>query len=171
MVGTHAWPAILVALLMASCSAESTAPPSEASAEYLSYPERIDLVVVCVREKGFEATSYEGFGISIEAAGDAQLDAAGLAEGECWEDVEERFPAPPPLSEEEQYYYMLEVAECLRDLGHDVPDAPSIEAYVDQAFGDDPPDELWDPYSTLSRRGVDIWQLQREACPPYPWAR
>lgn len=170
-MNTHSWPAMIVALLMAACSGGSGPTPSEADTAYLSYPERIDLVVACVREHGFEATSYEGFAVSIEAAGNAQLDAASLVEVECWEDVEARFPAPPPLSQEEQYSYMLQISDCLRDLGYEVPQAPSVDAYVEQAFGEDAPDELWDPYSTLSRQGANIWELQRESCPPYPWAR
>jgi len=163
-------PALSVALL-GGCSAAGTPSPREAASDYISYPERIDLVVECVRENGFEASSYEGSMVMVEYEGEEQEEIATQIEGECWEGVEQRFPVPPPLSLDEQYAYLLEVAECLRDLGHDIPDAPSLDTYVDQMSGAAPPADLWDPYYILSRRGVDTYAIQREACPPAPHLR
>lgn len=157
--------------VLGGCSADGAPSPSETAGDYLSYQERIDLVVACVREQGFEASSYEGFGVMVEYEGAEQEEIATKIEGKCWEEVDQRFPAPPPLSLEDQYAYMLEVADCLRDLGHDIPEAPSLDTYVEQMSGAAPPDDLWDPYYILSRRGVDTMALQREVCPPAPWAR
>jgi hypothetical protein len=92
-------------------------------------------------------------------------------EGECWEEVEQRYPPPPPLSHEEQYNYYVEVAECLRDLGYDIPKAPSLESYVDQKSAEEPSIDLWDPYRILFMRGVDTYAIQRDKCPPEVWAR
>ncbi len=140
------------------------------AADYLSYSERVDLVVACIREDGFEAANYQGFGVYVEH-GPGQEDVATRVEGQCWEEVEARFPAPPPLTLEEHYFYMLDVAACLRDLGFDIPDAPTLETYVDQAESQTVSEDFWDPYAYLSRRGVDTYALQRESCPPAPWAR
>lgn len=153
--------------VLAACSGENSPTPVRADTEYLAFVERIDLVVACVEEHGFEASSYEGFGVMIDAASEQQLDVASRIEGECWEEVEQRFPAPPPLSIEETYYYMLDVADCLRDLGYDIPEAPSVETYVDQSAAQS---DMWDPYTHLGLRGADTWELQR-VCPPAPWAR
>lgn len=170
--------ALTAVVALAGCTTGSLATPSDApdsapaapEGAGLSYPERVDLVVACVEERGFQASSYEGFGVTIEAAGDAQLDAASEVEGDCWDVVDARYPPPPPMSTEDNYYYMVDVAECLRELGYDIPEAPTVEAYVDQMSANTVAG-FWDPYATLSRQGVDIWQLQREDCPPYPWAR
>ena len=158
-------------LVLSACSASPSSTPVQSAEAALTYPERVELVVACVNEHGFEASSAGGFGVSVKAAGDTQLDAAGVIEGECWEEVDARYPPPPPLSLEEQYYYMLDVAECLRGMGYDVPHAPTVDAYIDAMSADTPPVRFWDPYFTLSRQGVDIYKLQREDCPPYPWAR
>lgn len=162
---------IAVVMLLSGCSAGSAPTTSQASGEYLSYPERIDLVVACVEERGFEASSVGGFGVRVDYAGEEQAEAAAKAEGECWEEVEQRFPAPPPLSHEERYYYMLDVAKCLRDLGYDIPEAPSLDAYVDEMSAQVPSIDLWDPYRSLSDQGVDTYEIQREHCPPEIWAR
>lgn len=159
------------AILLTACSGNSSSTPVETAPDYLTYPERIDLVVACVEERGFEASSARGFGVRIEYAGEEQGEVATRVEGECWEDVDERFPAPPPLSHEERYYYMLDVAECLRNLGYDIPEAPSLEAYVDQMSAEQPSIDLWDPYFILFRQGVDTYAIQREQCPPEIWAR
>jgi len=171
IVARHLSLGVVFLVMLGACSVESTPTPVQADGEYLAYPERIDLVVACVEERGFEASSYRGFGVRIEYAGKEQEEIATRAEGECWEEVEQRFPAPPPLSHEERYYYMLDVAECLRDLGYDIPEAPSLEAYVDQMSADRPSIDLWDPYSILMGRGVDTYAIQREQCPPEIWAR
>lgn len=162
---------LAIVLLVSGCSASGSPSPVEPDGEYLAYPERIDLVVACVREQGFNAASYEGYGVRIEAASDAQVEAASRVEGECWEEVDERYPAPPPLSHEEQYYYMLDVAECLRELGYDIPEAPSLDAYIDQISPSNTTGNFWDPYYILSRRGVNTYEIEREKCPPSPWAR
>lgn len=162
---------IATVVLLGACSTESSPTPVPSDGEYLAYVERIELVVACVQGRGFEASSTTGFSVRVGAAGEDQLRLAEQAEGECWEEVEHRFPAPPPLSLEEQYPYMLDVAECLRDLGHAIPDAPSLDTYLDQIAGDTAPTDFWDPYFMLAQRGVDIWAIQRESCPPYPWMR
>lgn len=157
--------------LLAACAGRTTATPIASSAPALTYPERVELVVACIEEHGFNASSYEGFGIRIDYSGEEQEELATKVEGDCWEQIDRRVPPPPPLSLESRYEYMVEVADCLRGLGHDVPDAPTLDAYVDQASADPPPADLWDPYAIVGRRGVDIWAIQRDECPPYPWAR
>lgn len=161
-------PAIAVAVFLGACSTQSSLTPSQRDEEYLAFVERIELVVACVEEHGFEASSYEGFGVQVVYAGEEQEELVSRIEGECWEEVEQRFPAPPPLSLEETYYYLLDVADCLRGLGYDIPEAPSLDAYLDQAAAQT---RTWDPYGHLSQRGVDTYALQREGCPPAPWAR
>lgn len=162
---------VVILVMLGACSAQSSPTPVQPDGEYLSYPERIDLVVACVEEQGFEASSARGFGVRVEYAGEEQGEVATRVEGECFEEIEQRFPLPPPLSHEEQYHYMLDVAQCLRDLGYDIPQAPSLEAYVDQRSAEEPSIDLWDPYFILSGRGVDTYAIQRESCPPEPWAR
>jgi hypothetical protein len=157
-----------VGLILTACATESSATPSGSEPDYLAYAERIELVVACVEEHGFEASSYQGFGVQVEYSGADQGELASRVEGECWEEVAQRFPEPPPLSLEATYHYLLDVADCLRGLGHEVADAPSLDAYLDQAAAQQP---TWDPYAILAERGVDTWEIQREVCPPAPWAR
>lgn len=162
---------VVFLVVFSACSAETSPSPVQPDGEYLSYPERIDLVVACIRDRGFEASSARGFGVRVEYAGEDQAEIATRVEGECWEEVEQRYPLPPPLSHEDRYYYLLDVANCLRDLGYDIPEAPSLEAYVDQMSAEEPSIDLWDPYRILSMRGVDTYAIQREECPPEVWAR
>lgn len=63
---------------------------------------------------------------------------------------------------------MIEVADCLRSLGHQVSQPPSLDVYLDQAASQS---DMWDPYAEVGSRGEDIYAIQREACPPAPWAR
>lgn len=162
---------VVASLMLVACTDAPTSTPANSSVQALTYPERVELVVACIEEHGFDASSYEGFGIRVESSSEEQGELATQIEGDCWEETDERYPPPPPLLPEERYTYMVEVAECLRELGHDVPDAPTVDAYVDQASADPPSVELWDPYAILARRGLDTWAIQRDACPPYPWAR
>ncbi|MEX2624336.1 MAG: hypothetical protein WD651_11465 [Acidimicrobiia bacterium] len=156
------------ALVVAGCSdgAETSQTPTE-EGEFLAYADRIDLVVECVKARGFDASSYEGFGVLTHAAGEAALELAEVAEGECWEEVEARYPAPPPLSVEDQYLYMLEVADCLEALGFDVPEPPTVDQYVDSAASQS---DMWDPYRVVDN-GELFYEIQREECPPYPHFR
>jgi tRNA pseudouridine-54 N-methylase len=160
-----------LAALLSACAASGAPSPTASSGDYIAYSERIDLVVACVRDHGFEASSYEGVAVYVEYEGPEQEEVATRIEGECWEEVEQRFPAPPELSLEAQYAYLVDVAQCLRDLGHDIPEAPSLETYTEQMTASAPPSDLWDPYYTLSQRGVDIYEIQAESCPPNPWQR
>lgn len=135
----------LVVSLGACGGTAGDSEPRQHRGEYLPYADRIDMVVERLGERGFEASSYEGFGVAI--LDDAQAELAQRAEGECWDEVEELFPSPPPLSLEEGYYYKLDIAECLRDLGYDIPPAPTLETYLDQAAAQS---DLWDPYSVVA---------------------
>lgn len=159
---------VLVAGLLGACSGQSSPTPGQSAQNYLTYAERIERIVACLREQGIDAASYEGFGVRINAAGEEQLERASRAEGECWDTVEEKFPAPPPLTTEEHYHYMVDVARCLRKLGHEVSQPPSLDVYLDQAATQS---DMWDPYAEVGSRGEDIYQIQREDCPPAPWAR
>ncbi len=162
---------IVASLMLVACAEAPTSTPTSTVIQTLTYPERVELVVACIEEQGFVATSYEGFGISVEYSSEERGELASQVEGQCWQQIDERFPPPPPLSPEERYKYMLDVAECLRELGHAVPEAPTLDAYVDQMSADPPPVDLWDPYAIVARRGVNTWEIQRDACLPYPWAR
>lgn len=161
-------PAIAVAVVLGACSTQSSPTPSQRDQDYLAYAERIEMVVACVEEQGFEASSFEGFGVQVYFSGEDQEEVATRIEGGCWDEVEQRFPSPPSLSLEETYYYLLDVADCLRELGHDIPEAPSLDVYLDQAVAQT---ETWDPYGYLAQRGVDTYELQRDSCPPAPWYR
>jgi len=163
--------------MLVACAAQPSPIPRPTDGEFLSYAERIELVVACVRSHGFDASSQDGFGVFVEH-GIGQEERASRVEGQCWEEVEDRFPAPPALSREERYFYYLEVADCLRGIGYDIPDAPSLESYLDQpeSFPSDAAIEdilevYWDPYLILALRGVDTFKLQSGECPPAPWAR
>jgi len=72
----------------------------------------------------------------------------------------------PPSREviERQYQQVLELAECLRQQGYDIPQAPSEETWIDSW-----PTGPWSPYNALAlptgQAGQDEWDRLNVACP------
>ncbi len=112
----------------------------------------------CLQARGFNAKVYEGVGVMLPAE---QLEAAEEAGGQCWQEVDARFPGAPELSKEQEYYLHLETAECLRAQGYDIPEAPTLETWL-ETYED--PDGPWLPYLYVPQDPDTFWALV-EICP------
>lgn len=124
-------------------------------------------VASCLRESGWAVDFSESDG-SYEVAGVPEAQASQLQADElaCGEEF---LPEAVGVSEvtPEQWTQMyaaeLEVAECLRGEGYDVPEAPTEQAFVDSYVSGT--GEPWSPYASVPALGDSEWNRLNTACP------
>lgn len=63
----------------------------------------------------------------------------------CWSGVDDRYPSPPSMSDRGGYEALLEAADCLRELGVVIPQAPSFDTWRDHEVSP----QKWDPFSFI----------------------
>jgi hypothetical protein len=134
--------------------AEPTTNPASPPTTWYSMAEKAELIVACIRERGFRAEVSEGIGIRLYY--DGQEEAAERASDECSAMVDEGYPDPPPLSEREYYDALLAAAECLEVEGVAVSDPPTFETWVESG-------RTWSPFNDIGLDD-DFWALHRK-CP------
>lgn len=130
--------------------------------ETISMEDRIRLVVECVKERGFPAEFVPPDGVHHLAPPDQQ-DASLEAGEQCLAEVDRRYPRTPAPSREQEFRAQLTVAECLRKLGYDIPQAPTFDAWV-ESFAD-PEQDPWLPYAFLPPMNLQDWIKVDSACP------
>ena len=149
---------VLGLVLIATACAEGgeADPTTQASppATWYSMAEKAELIVACIRERGFRAEVSEGIGVMLYF--DGQEEAANQALDECSDDVDARYPDPPPLSDREHYDALLASAECLEAEGVTVSEPPTFATWVDSGHA-------WTPFSDIGL-DEDFWALHRK-CP------
>ena len=134
--------------------AEPTTNPASPPTTWYSMAEKAELIVACIRERGFRAEVSEGIGIHLYY--DGQEEAAERASDECAAMVDEGYPDPPPLSDREYYDALLASAECLEAEGVTVSEPPTFATWVDSGHA-------WTPFSDIGL-DEDFWALHRK-CP------
>ena len=138
----------------AGVEAEPTTNPVSTPTTWYSMAEKAELIVACIRERGFRAEVSEGIGIHLYY--DGQEEAANQAHAECSDDVDARYPDPPPLSDREYYDALLASAECLEAEGVTVSEPPTFATWVDSG-------RMWSPFLDIGL-DEDFWALHRK-CP------
>ncbi len=147
---------VVAAALGAACSGPDGGTSSTIGNQdtWYSMADQAAFIVECVRERGFSARVYEGIGIWIDDP--QQQEAAEAAEAECSDEVEAAYPRAPPLSARESYDALRQTAECLRDQGVAVEEAPTFDTWIES-------DRQWGPYQSFTPNW-DFWALHR-LCP------
>jgi hypothetical protein len=121
----------------------------------------------CLRERGWNITTEaDGWGVTDLAA--SQVDAYEADAAACQDATGMATMDPLPDTPERMrrlYAYEVELAECLRDQGVDVPPAPSEQAFIDRYQTDD----AWFAYAFAdpASYGPDRWAALESTCPPY----
>jgi hypothetical protein len=122
--------------------------------------------VACLHDHGFPVTIIPpGDGISFQGISPEQNGEAAATLEACMAGLNLP-PYHPPSREvmERQYQQVLELAECLRQEGYDIPQAPSEETWIESwSTG------TWSPYNDLAlptgQAGQDEWDRLNVACP------
>ncbi|GBD85155.1 hypothetical protein BMS3Abin02_01559 [bacterium BMS3Abin02] len=146
--------AALVLVTVVGCTRSADRGEVQASGRTPFAPESVEAmqaIASCLRDRGFAAEVATGGGIqpgidipvggqepqAMEDAFEAcqsELTAAGVIEPVS------RFS---PTRLERLYRDYQDAAACLRDLGYDVPEAPSLEAFIETNAA------AWDPFSDV----------------------
>lgn len=162
--------ATMAATVIAGCSSEKDSPPDEESEHGapVSSQQYAELMYACLTEKGWDVELTE-FGEFEASFPDDQKDAYHADSEACREEHNLDKP-PPPMSRDaasEYFDLMLEAAECLKDLGHAVPEPPSREAFIATMTTLDPSGDFWDPYLEAmdAATSQEEWDEVRRACP------
>lgn len=150
-VRSHIALGLLAALVACSGSGIETTTTQPTAATWYSVIERAEATVACMREEGVDAELSEPFGVLYP-------DLPGMENvyNQCSEKIDRTMPFPPPMSAEESYDAWREAADCLRELGFDIPPAPSIEVWREES------NENWDPYDNIPIES--FWDIHKK-CP------
>ena len=140
------------------------APPSRDELAAMAQEAR-EKVVDCLQERGWDVV-LEADGWSMEGATAEQADAYERDQRECQElSGANDIPVPPLTDErlEELYAYEVELAECLRAEGYDIPEAPSEQAFVELYTTED----AWYAYRFVTPTSEDAWKALQVSCPQF----
>ena len=151
----------------------STTPPSGADVTTAAPGVEVDLfarseqirvwgeaMVACMADAGFDMT-FDGVVSFVVDDPGPHVGEFDTAMTRCQEQVELVYPPPRRLRREEAYRVKLQVADCLRELGFDIPQAPSLESFLD-SWERGP----WDPYRFVSVP-PERWVELNRICPQF----
>jgi hypothetical protein len=121
------------------------------------------LVVQCANDQGFPVEVIPpGDGISFQSVPRQQNQAAAAAVEACEAGL--NLPPPEPMSEEmigAFFLLLLDVERCLEEeFGYDIPDAPSLDTFV-ESWATGP----WHPYLYLDPFSPSRLAEVEEVCP------
>ncbi len=161
----------LVALVLFACAKGGSGVPGGDGVEVADVPvdlferaERIrawgEAMVECMADAGFELR-FDGVVSFIVDDPGPQVGEFDTAMDRCEQTVGAAHPLPRRLTREEAYQAKLEVAECLRRQGYDIPQAPSLEAFL-ESWEQGP----WDPYRYVSVP-PQRWAELNRVCPQF----
>ncbi|WP_293694925.1 hypothetical protein [uncultured Agrococcus sp.] len=158
----------LAAVSNACAQEEQAAPQPTSHTEYRELTnEWAEDFVQCLRDKGVDArvVTQEDGSVSVDPAYAPGTDFDELWNGLLDPDCIEAAGEPPELPAATEdfkiaaYELISEQAECLRENGYVVGDAPSVDEWIEQWDG-----ARWDPVGEAGENGYDIFELT-EHCP------
>lgn len=161
----------LVTLLLVACGRSEVGPSvgdgaelADVAVDLFDRAERIrawgEAMVECMADAGFEMR-FDGVVSFIVDDPGPQVGEFDAAMNRCEQTVGAAHPLPRRLTREEAYRVKLEVAECLRRQGYDIPQAPSLEAFL-ESWDRGP----WDPYRYVSVP-PQRWAELNRVCPQF----
>lgn len=122
-----------------------------------------ELTVQCANDQGIAARLIPpGDGISLSDVPTGQHLNARSVLNACRAGLQLPPPEPPTRETiEAEYAHQLEVAECLRGEGYAIPEASSLDAFIEgYATG-----EIWLPYNYVQTVSPTEWERLQVACP------
>ena len=120
-------------------------------------------VAECYTRSGYPASEDPpGSGVVSYRGPNAPDFVTSTAKQRCDAESLLRFPDPPPPETrgdwETIYRRVLDTAACLEAEGHNVPDPPTLDAFIDS-------DGDWDPYLAVDDVSNDEWNRLLGVCP------
>ncbi len=169
---------VLLAVAIVACGSSTLPPsaadisnpsagapsPSTAAPLYTGPPdEYFPRLAACLQAAGFVAEVVEGGqALQYSYGSEAQRPAFEQAKAEC--DQEIGVPPPPSMLSEaeirERYAFLVEARACLIAAGHDLPEPPSEDAFV-ESWATHP----WSPFNDLPSMSTEAWASLIEECP------
>lgn len=141
---------------------------------YMTPRKQLDVKAECLRQEGFP-NRREGDSIVLQIEPDQRL-AYGIADVVCTGKYPIDLTHTKPLTEDQWvrvYEHLVDVTvPCIRDLGYDIPDPPTLETYLQSS-----PESRWDPIADAEQQVTDDalstgrWESFDEfqrACPHSP---
>lgn len=144
-------------------SAPAPAAPNTATDRFAPQRE----VASCLRESGWAVDFSESDGsyevTGVPEAQSSQFQADELACGDKFLPDAVGVSEVTPEQWTQMYTAELGVAECLRQEGYDVPEAPTEQSFVDSyVSGTGKP---WSPYASVPALGDSEWKKLNTTCP------
>ena len=117
----------------------------------------------CINEKGWDVKVDESDGSLPFEGTPAQMDQYQQDVAECTERQAPTIKQNDFSAEQWAGFYEEEVsrAECLRAEGINIPDVPSLQAFIDGALGSAP----WTAYSFVTGQSEENWKRLNAICP------
>lgn len=115
----------------------------------------------CLNQKGWDVTVDErDGGVQFEGS-TAQMDQYQLDQEECTPESTATLDDLTEAQWHELYTLELDTAQCLRDEGVTVPEAPTEQVFIERY----PSAEPWTSYSFVGDVPEDRWYELNEVCP------
>lgn len=134
--------------LPTGCAGSGENPPPPEESQVSEEAARDQARAQCLREKGFDVELLEGGGVGMGLPRE-QVDAFQAANDECDEAL--GFQTRPLGEDElrELYASYMNSAQCLREKGYEIGQAPSLQEFID-GFATSP----WTPWLDLPAEQV-----------------
>jgi hypothetical protein len=147
-------------------------PPPVATGEQVASDaaeQRPAEMVRCMTDKGWHVEVRDGGWGDVDGVPEAQVDQWDADADACRTELGHD-TGPPVITPEEageMYDLLVEVAECVRDLGYHVPEPPSRQSFVEDLV--EYPIPSWHPYDVVYDRASGAGDIRRvEAACPIP---
>lgn len=165
--------AVVMTMLVGGCGSDEGAVDADAPVSGPAHAAAIaeakgvwlENMAECLNGKGLDTIVIDGALSSTQNDSNASLDVLTLND-ECQSELVDAGVLDPPAAPTEEYFsgaydYNLTVKACLAEQGHETPDPPSREAYIEAQGAN------WSPYAEIDTAvlGVDGWDRLNELCP------
>ncbi|RLK49337.1 hypothetical protein [Microbacterium telephonicum] len=127
----------------------------------------VQRTISCLVDRGWPVAETEG-GWEISTLQESQVSSYEFDQAECQK--ESGLAGMAPLADtpdrlERLYDYELQLVQCLRNQGIDVPAPPSEQTFLELRLTDD----AWAAYNSVdtSQYNRESWAELEAACPPY----
>ena len=159
---------VSTAFVLVGCGSPSQPVPSPSPPEPLSASPLGDLLYLCLKDLGWDVTIDWDGGVMADSR-TIPIEQKPLFDEdttECFAKID-AVKVIDDVEKERLYNAELGTRECLIEHGHDVPLAPTLQAYIDTYDT-----ALWATWSYVDLRNMDesAYRLLNESCPQPQWS-